>query len=102
MASYDYAMVYLPDYNPRSFLLWDHRPGPGGWASLRDYTRLENGKPKWWVAPPRGRVLLETEHMVTRFPVAAVRVDEVKYWIGKTEEFNRTKLEDAIASLETK
>jgi len=40
--------------------------------------------------------------MVTRFPVAAVRVDEVKYWIGKTEEFNRTKLEDAIASLETK
>lgn len=100
MASYDYAMVFLSEYNPKSFLLWDHRSD--GSSSLRDYSKLENGQPRWWPAPPRSDVLRETEHMVTRFPVEPHKVADVDYWVRKTEDFNRTELEDAVASLETK
>ena len=99
MASYDYAMVFLKEYNPTSFLLWDHRRDGG---SLRDFSKLQNGQPTLYPGPPRGEVLLATEFMVTRFPVEPYRVtgeDGLSHWVRKTEEFNIAELGDTGACL---
>jgi hypothetical protein len=94
MASYHYWMVYLPDYNAFSFLLYTHHTG--GEMALRDYSQ---GHEVLLPAPMCGQVLQATEDRVTRFPVEPHTIKDVEHWVRMTADYNRTELADAIAAM---
>jgi hypothetical protein len=97
MASYHYWLVYLPQYNPSSFLLYTGHAG--GEMALRDYSE---GRPGTVLqpAPLRGKVLQATVDRVTRFCVEPRTVEDVEHWVRTTAEYNRAELSDAIVAVE--
>jgi hypothetical protein len=94
MASYHHWMVYLPDYNAFSFLLYTHHVG--GEMALRDFSQ---GYEDLLPAPLRGHVLQATEDRVTRFPAESHTVRDLEYWVRMTANYNRTELADATAAV---
>ncbi len=80
---YKYWMVYLPEFNRESFLLFVHNPA--GSTNLRDYSRPEMralGQPSW------ESVRTATAIGETRFASEPHPTTDVPYWQRKTEECN--------------
>ncbi len=95
MALFEYWMVYLPEFNPDSYLLFDHNPDRG--TTLRDYswgTERKLGHPS--VRSVRGA----TEWNRTRFeekPHPVNGPDGTRYWTLRTAEYNTRYLASAQA-----
>jgi hypothetical protein len=97
MVLFEYWMVYLPDFNPDSFLLFDHSPDRG--TTLRDYSL---GIERELGNPTARSVRDATEWHRTRFPVTPHPVnapDGRRYWALRTDEFNARYLASAQASV---
>ena len=80
---YKYWMVYLPEFNPNSFLLFVHNHA--GSTKLRDYSRSELkvlGQPSW------DAVRVATVLGETRFSVAPCKTTELSHWRRETQEYN--------------
>ena len=83
---YEYLMVYLPEFNRESFLLFVHNPA--GSTKLRDYS---GGNGKILGQPPLSTVTRATVYGKTRFTVDAHTVsgqDGNQYWSARTSEYN--------------
>lgn len=83
---YEYLMVYLPEVNPESFLLFVHNPA--GSSKLRDYS---GGTEKVIGQPPWPMVSAATVGGETRFTEDAHTVsgeDGDRYWSLRTAEYN--------------
>jgi len=83
---YEYLMVYLPEVNPDSFLLFVHNPA--GSSKLRDYL---GGTEKVVGQPPWPMVRAATVGGETRFTEDAHTVsgeDGDRYWSLRTAEYN--------------
>jgi hypothetical protein len=83
---YEYLMVYLPEFNPESFLLFVH--SPAGSSKLRDYS---GGREKVVGQPPLSMVRNATVGGETRFKVDPHTVtgeDGNGYWSLRTSEYN--------------
>jgi hypothetical protein len=83
--NYTYRLVYLPDVNPTSFLLFVYNSR--GWTNLRDYssgveTVLKSEK--WSVA----EVEAATKLGATRVPCDPHRAEDVDYWRSRISERN--------------
>ena len=90
---YKYWMVYLPEYNRASFLLFVHNPA--GATKLRDYS---SGQERVLGQPRLEGVLRGTEEGRTRFRVDEHVTTDDSYWRRRTEEFNLRHLLSASAS----
>ncbi len=80
---YKYWMVYLPEFNRNSFLLFVHNPS--GSTKLRDYSRSEVkvlGQPSW------DTVRATTVLGETRFSVSPCKTTEFSHWRRETQEYN--------------
>jgi hypothetical protein len=87
---FKYSMVYLPDFNRESFLLFVHNPA--GETKLRDYSGDETrvlGQPR------RQAVLGGTVEGRTRFLVEPHLTTDHGYWNLRTQEFNSRYLSSA-------
>jgi hypothetical protein len=87
---FKYSMVYLPDFNRESFLLFVHNPA--GATKLRDYSGDETrvlGQPR------RQAVLGGTVEGRTRFLVEPHLTTDHRYWNLRTQEFNSRYLSSA-------
>ena len=83
-----YWMVYVPEVEPRSFLLFTH--GPSGSTNLRNYA---SGRGRVLGAPlPLDVVLRNTEVGKTRHECDAHKTDDHSHWYQRTQEFNRRYL----------
>jgi hypothetical protein len=80
---FKYSMVYLPDFNRESFLLFVHNPA--GATKLRDYSGDE---PRVLGQPRRQGVLGGTVEGRTRFLVDPHLTTDHSYWNLRTQEFN--------------
>jgi hypothetical protein len=83
---YEYLMVYLPEFNPESFLLFVHNPA--GSTKLRDYSC---GREKVLGQPPLSHVLKSTEFGKTRFredPYTVTEADGVSHWRARIADCN--------------
>ncbi len=83
---YEYLMVYLPEFNPESFLVFVHNPA--GSSKLRDYS---GGTEKVVGQPPWQMVRAATVGGETRFAEDAHTVsgeDGNRYWSLRTSEYN--------------
>ena len=83
MAFYKYWMVYLPEFNRESFLLFVHNPA--GLTKLRDYSsgkEIVLGQPRW------EGTLGNTELGQTRFQVDPHPITDDRYWRLRTTEHN--------------
>jgi hypothetical protein len=80
---FKYWMVYLPDFNRESFLLFVHNPA--GATKLRDYSGDE---PRVLGQPPRQAVLSGTVEGQSRFLVEPHLTTDHRYWNLRTQEFN--------------
>jgi hypothetical protein len=87
---YKYWMVYLPEVNLSSFLLFVHNPA--GSAKLRDYS---TGQMRVVGHPPVQGVLSTTIEGKTRFVMAPHPTEDVAHWRGETESHNRRYLGSA-------
>ena len=81
---YEYLMVYLPDFNRESFLLFVHNPA--GQTKLRDYS---SGKEETLGQPPLQEVLDRTVIGRTRFSEDPHRTTDHGYWHSQTLKYNR-------------
>lgn len=97
---YEYWMVYLPEFNPDTFLLFDHNPDGG--TNLRDYS----GGRAYKVGQPSVRRVREaTEWGSTRFQEEPHRVDGPAgedYWRSRTAEYNSRYLASVQAVLRSR
>jgi hypothetical protein len=91
---YKYWMVYLPEFNRESFLLFVHNPQ--GSTKLRDYS---SGTEKVLGQPRSQGVLGDTVLGRTRFIVDEHKTTEEQYWNGRTLEFNSRYLSSARSVL---
>lgn len=83
---YEYLMVYLPEFNRESFLLFVHNPA--GSTKLRDYS---SGRERVVGQPPLTAVSRATVGGTSRFTVDEHKVsgeDGSRYWTARTQEFN--------------
>jgi hypothetical protein len=83
---YEYLMVYLPEFNPDSFLLFVHNPA--GATKLRDYS---SGRERVLGQPPLSTVSRATLYGKSRFTETAHTVsgqDGNQYWSARTSEYN--------------
>lgn len=84
---YEYWIVYLPEFNPDSFLLFVHNPA--GSTKLRDYS---NGRERVLGQPRLDQVRQATEWGRTRFeesPHTVSGQDGECYWHPRIAEYNR-------------
>lgn len=80
---FKYSMVYLPEFNRESFLLFVHNPA--GATKLRDYS----GEGTRVLGQPRRQAVLSgTVAGRTRFPVEPHLTTDHGYWNLRTQEFN--------------
>jgi hypothetical protein len=87
---FKYSMVYLPEFNRESFLLFVHNPA--GSTELRDYSGDE---PRVLGQPRRQMVLGGTVEGQTRFLVEPHLTTDHSYWNLRTQEFNSRYLSSA-------
>src|SRR5437763_17180695 len=90
MARYSYWMVYLPQVDPSSFLLFVE--DSTGANKLRCYS---SGREQVLGQPGASGIWAKTKQGVTRFETEAHRVSETGYWHSKTQSFNRLYLESS-------
>lgn len=83
-------MVYLPEFNRESFLLFDHNPA--GATKLRDYS---SGRERVLGQPRLQGILGGTVVGRTRFFVDPHRTKDDRYWNMRTQEFNLRHLSAA-------
>lgn len=84
---YEYWIVYLPEFNPHSFLLFVHNPA--GSTRLRDYCA---GRERVLGQPRVGDVRNLTEWGLTRFeekPHTVSGPDGERYWQSRISDYNR-------------
>lgn len=91
---YSYWMVYLPEFNRESFLLFVHNPAES--TKLRDYS---GDKAKVLGQPSRQKVFGATEIGRTRFEVAPHNTTEDYYWHKETLDHNSRYLPSARSVL---
>ena len=80
---YEYLMVYLPAFNPRSFLLFVHNPA--GSTKLRDYS---GGQCKVVGQPSLQAVVRATVGGKTRFSCDPHATADESYWSTETLDLN--------------
>jgi hypothetical protein len=92
--SFKYWMVYLPDFNRESFVLFVHNPA--GSTKLRDYS---SGEGKVLGQPSRVKIIGATVIGRTRFKVAPHDVTDDYYWQSETVSHNSRYLASARSVL---
>ena len=80
---YEYLMVYLPAFNPDSFLLFVHNPA--GATKLRDYS---GGRCRVLGQPPLQDIVRATAGGRTRFTYAPHATTDEYYWSVETRDLN--------------
>jgi hypothetical protein len=92
--SFQYWMVYLPEFSRESFLLFVHNSAEQ--SKLRDYS---SGEETVLGQPSRQRVFGATVIGRTRFEVAQHDVTDDYYWLRETESYNSRYLASARSVL---
>jgi hypothetical protein len=91
---YEYWMVYLPEFNRESFLLFVHNPTES--TKLRDYS---GDKAKVLGQPSRQKVFGATHIGRTRFEAAPHRTTDDYHWHRETSDHNSRYLSSARSVL---
>jgi len=89
-----YWMVFLPETESQSFLLFVHNPA--GATKLRNYA---SGREQVIGQPGVDRVFRTTEEGKTRHECEPHRTDDNSFWYQKTQELNRRYLSGAGSGL---
>jgi hypothetical protein len=84
---YRYWMVFLPEIEPHSYLLFVHNPS--GANKLRSYA---SGKKRVVGQPGAEKVFRDTEVGRTRHECDPHKTDDHGFWYQKTQELNRRYL----------
>jgi hypothetical protein len=84
---YRYWMVFLPQIDPDSYLMFVHNPA--GSTKLRSYA---SGRERVITQPLLAQVFADSQIGVTRHEVEPHRTDDHAFWFQKTLEFNRRYL----------
>jgi len=92
---YQYWLIYWPQVNADSFLLFTHRPD--GATQLRDYSSKREVK---CGQPAAGDVYGGTQVGKTRFGRSPHRTTDTEYWFQETMAINRSILSKDISRSE--
>jgi hypothetical protein len=87
---YRYWMVFLPEIEPHSFLLFVHNPA--GATKLRNYA---SGRERVVGQPDADKVFRDTEVGRTRHECDPHKTDDHSFWYQRTQELNRRYLRGA-------
>ena len=97
---YEYLIVYLPEFNPESFLLFVHNPA--GSTKLRDYS---SGRERVLGQPALSDVAKITEFGKSRFsedPYTVSGPDGVSHWRARIADYNSRYLLEGRQKVDSK